>query len=251
MYFNTKDISIYYEKYGHETNTILILPGWGDTRETFTNIINFFQEDYTIYIIDYPGFGNSKIPTKTLTIFDYAKNIKAFMKELNIKKPIIIAHSFGGRIVSILSSLKVQIEKIVLIDVAGIKRKKSPKQYLKEKLYKVLKRLVKLSKNKDKLQQKLRKKFSSADYQTLPPNMHQTFKNIINEDLTPYYKNISCECLILWGKLDDATPLKDGYKIKRLIKDSALIIYPQGNHFPYLQYPILTNNILKSFFKDN
>ena len=71
MYFNTKSMSIYYEKHGTISDkTILILPGWGNTRSTFTNIINFFKNDYTIYIIDYPGFGNSKIPPSDLTIYN-------------------------------------------------------------------------------------------------------------------------------------------------------------------------------------
>ena len=67
--------------------------------------------------------------------------------------------------------------------------------------------------------------------------MHKTFKNIVNENLIYYLKNIESEVLLLWGKLDTATPIKDGYKMNNLIKDSALIIFPKGNHFSYLQYP--------------
>ena len=48
--------------------------------------------------------------------------------------------------------------------------------------------------------------------------MRNTFKNIVNEDLLPYFKNITSECLLIWGKLDDATPLSDGQKINNLIK---------------------------------
>ena len=76
MYFNTKKASIYYEKYGNKDKIILILPGWGNTRTTFTNIINFFKEDYTIYIIDYPGFGNSPLPNEDLTIYDYTNIVR-------------------------------------------------------------------------------------------------------------------------------------------------------------------------------
>ena len=70
MYFKTNDISLYYEKYGTSQDTILILPGWGNNRTTFFNIINYFKDSYSIYIIDYPGFGNSPIPQKDLTIYD-------------------------------------------------------------------------------------------------------------------------------------------------------------------------------------
>ena len=62
MYFNKEEVSIYYEKYGNGEKTIFILPGWGETRKTFNYIIEHFKEEYNIYILDYPGFGNSIIP---------------------------------------------------------------------------------------------------------------------------------------------------------------------------------------------
>ncbi len=253
MYFNIKDVSIYYEKFGNKDKIILILPGWGNTRTTFYNIINFFKEDYTIYIIDYPGFGNSPIPSKDLTIYDYANIIRTFMEEMQIKNPIIIAHSFGGRIATLLTGYyKEQINKIIMIDVAGIKPRKTLKKIVKEKTYKLLKKLTKLLPKikQEYYKQKLIKFFGSTDYQNLPNNMHKTFKNIINENLIYYLKNIESEVLLLWGKLDKDTPLKDGYKMNNLIKNSALIIFPKGNHFSYLQYPYLTNQIISEFIKE-
>ena len=144
MYFKTNKINIYYEKYGTQEQVILILPGWGNTRETFNNIINYFKNDYTIYILDYPGFGKSKYLTTELTIYDYGLIIKEFINKNNIENPIILAHSFGGRITAILNSYyNINIKKIILIDVSGIKRF-NLKIELKKYLYKTLKLLIKL-----------------------------------------------------------------------------------------------------------
>ena len=79
--------------------------------------------------------------------------------------------------------------------------------------------------------------------------MQQTFKNIVNEDLTLYLSSIETETLIIWGKKDQDTPLKNAIKINNLIKDSALIVFPEGTHFSYLQYPLLTNKIIYEFIK--
>lgn len=253
MYFNNKDVSIYYEKYSDNKKTILILPGWGNTRTTFTNIINFFKDNYTIYIIDYPGFGNSPIPEKELTIYDYTNLVRDFLNEMQIKNPIIIAHSFGGRIATLLTGYyKEKIDKIIMIDAASIKPRKSIKAFIKQTTYKVLKKLTYLlpKLKQEYYRQKLLKFFGSTDYQNLPNNMHKTFKNIVNENLIYYLKNIESETLLLWGKLDKDTPLKDGYKMNNLIKNSALIIFPKGNHFSYLQYPYLTNKIIFEFIKE-
>ena len=252
MYLNINDITIYYETYGDNKKSILILPGWGNTRETFHHIINNFKNNYKIYILDYPALGKSPIPKKTLTIYDYTELIIEFMKKLNIKNPIIIAHSFGGRITTLLSGYyKIPIKKLILIDIAGIKPKLTLKRYIKEKTYKTLKKLIKLLPKKvhKKTQEKLFKFFASSDYNNLPIQMRETFKNIVNEDLKKYLKKINNETLILWGEIDKDTPLKDAYKIKKEIKNSALIILKNATHYSYLNYPILVNNIIYEFIK--
>ena len=214
MYYNYKNIKLYYEKHGKKDKYLIILPGWGNTRPTFYNIINQFKKFYTIYIIDYPGFGNSPIINNNLTIYDYADLIKHFIKDNNIDNPSIIAHSFGGRIASILiGKEKLEVDKLILIDVAGYK-------------------------------EKLNKIFGSTDYNNLPKCMRNTFKNIINEDLTKYYKSIKISTLIIWGEYDRDTPLKDGKILNKLIRNSALIIYKKRKHFSYLEEISLTNKIL-------
>lgn len=253
MYYNKEEYSIYYEKYGNKGKVILILPGWGDTRKTFYHIINYFKEDYTIYIIDYPGFGNSVFPNKDLTIYDYTNMIRSFINDNDIVNPIIIAHSFGGRIATLLTGYyKEPIDQLIMIDTAGIKHKKNLLKYLKEKTYKLLKKLKVFipKKKKQKYLDKLGSIFGSKDYKNLNNCMKTTFRNIVNEDLKYYLKDIKSETLLIWGKLDKDTPLKDARIMNKLIKDSALIVFPQGNHFTYIQYPLLINNIIKEFIKE-
>ena len=250
MYYNKEEYSIYFEKYGQSNKTIIILPGWGDTRKTFTYLIEKLKENFTIYIMDYPGFGNSTFPNHDLTIYDYANIIRDFMLEKNIQNPTIIAHSFGGRIATLLTGYyKESVDKLVLIDIASIKRKKKPKIWIKEKIYKLLKQIKKIlpTKLKEKYHQKLIQIFGSSDYKKLPLEMYQTFKNVINEDLRYYLPYIDNETLLIWGNKDQDTPLKDAKYMKNHIKDSALIIYPNATHFSYLEYPLLTYNIIEKF----
>lgn len=254
MYYNQDDYSIYYEKYGQKEKTILILPGWGDTRKTFTHLINKLQENFTIYIIDYPGFGNSPFPDKDLTIYDYTNIIRNFMYEKEITNPIIIAHSFGGRIATLLTGYyKEKIDKLILIDTAGIKRRKKFKVWIKEIIYKLLKQIKKIlpQSQKEKYHKKLLQIFGSKDYKSLPTNMNKTFQNIIKEDLRFFLPYIDAETLILWGEKDTDTPLKDGKLMHKKIKNSALIIYPKATHYSYLEQPKLTYKIIESFTKEN
>ena len=247
--FKYKDIEIYYETYGNSNKSILILPGWGNNRSTFTNIINLLKDKYKIYIIDYPGFGNSSMPSNELDIYDYSELIYNFILSNKINNPIIIAHSFGGRIVSILSN-KININKLILIDVAGIKRF-NIKIFIKTKIYKLLKRLTYLLPKhiQIKVRNLLLVKFSSSDYLNIPSTMKRTFQNIIKEDLRKYYKSIKTETLIIWGEKDIDTPLKDGLYLNKIIKNSSLIIYKDSSHFSYIDNSYLTNRILEKYLK--
>ena len=74
-------------------------------------------------------------------------------------------------------------------------------------------------------------------------------KNIVNEDLYKYLKNISNETLIIWGEKDIDTPLKDGLYLNKIIKNSSLIVYKNSSHFSYIDNSYLTNRILEKYLK--
>lgn len=253
MIFTHNNISIHYEKYGNKKRSILILPGWGNTKNTFSYIISFLSLFFTIYIIDLPGFGQSPFPSKDLNIYDYADLILNFIDYLSIDNPILLGHSFGGRvIITLCGYYKLKVDKIILIDSAGIKPKKSLLMKSKELLYKFLKKLkILLPRRKRKRYLKgLINIFGSSDYKSLNDNMRKTFINVVNEDLSYYLKDIESNTLLIWGKNDKDTPLKDGKKMNKSIKNSTLIEI-DGNHFCYLDNINLTNTILYEFLKDD
>lgn len=237
MYYKYHDINMYYEKHGNSKKCILILPGWGNTRKTFTEIINQLKSKYTVYIIDYPGFGNSSILKNDFTIYKYAKLVSSFIKEKKITNLTIISHSFGGRITSILlGKYKLNVNKLILIDVAGIKRI-NIKIIIKKYIYKLLKLLTYLLplEKKYKVRRYLYLKYSSKDCLSLPNNMYNTFKNIIKENLYKYYKKIKIPTLIIWGNKDKDTPLKDAKTLNKIINNSKLIVLSNTAHFSYIE----------------
>lgn len=252
MYFNYKYCKIYYEKFGNGKKVILILPGWGNNRKTFYNIITQLKNKFTIYIFDYPGFGNSILPSKDLTIYDYSEIFIEFLKQNNIKKPIVIGHSFGGRLIITLAGYyKIDFKKIILIGSAGIRPKKTIFQKIKQTTYKFLKNASNILpyKTKKKFNNFLLNIFASTDFLALPSTLHKTFINIVNEDLSIYLKDIKNEVLLIWGENDKSTPIKDAYKMNKLIKNSGLIIIKRASHFCYLEYPNYINIILEEYLK--
>ena len=242
--------NFYYKKYGTGKKVLLILPGWGETRNSFDFYINNLEDKFTIYIFDYPGFGKSKKLKNTFTIYDYAKYFKNFLEKENIINPYIICHSFGCRIAIILiGKYRILVDRLIIIGGAGIKDR-SLKRKLKIFRYKLLKKLsiFMTKKIKKKYLNKLLKKYGSTDYKSLTNIERVTFSNIVNEDLRKYIKFIYTPTILIWGEKDTATPLKNGKYMNKRIKNSALITLKKGTHFVYLEYPFYILKIINNFF---
>ena len=247
MYFKYNDINLYYEKYGNGEKQLVILPGWGDTRKTFKYLIELLKDFYTVYIVDYPGFGNSTFPERNLTIYDYSDLIYEWINYLELEDPVLIGHSFGSRIIITLTGYyNYHFSKVIIIDGAGIKPKKSFKKNLRSTLYKFLKALKVIlpSKVRSKYLKYLFNLFASDDYKMLPVKMQKTFVNIVNEDLLFYLTDIKSKVLLIWGSNDQATPVSDCYIMSKKIRNNEMIILDNLGHFPYLDNPILIFKII-------
>ncbi len=253
MKFCVNDFTIYYEKQGNGHNNILILPGWGDNRPSFNYLISLLKDDFTIYSLDYPGFGKSPFPNRDLTIDDYTDLINDFIIGKKIDNPTIIAHSFGGRIViNLFTRYHLEIKNLILIDIAGIKPTKRWYQKVREKTYKLLKKIAFIlpTKMKHYYLEKLIKLFGSNDYASLSKNIRNTFIKIVNRDQREDIKNIDVDTLIIWGENDRDVPLSDGYFINKNIRDSGLIVIPKSGHFPYLDRAYYVNKIILEYLKN-
>ena len=99
-----KNMEINYTQYGNNKGeNIILLHGWGQNIEMMKPLGDHL-EDYHITILDFPGFGESSEPNHSMTIYDYVEVLEILLDELNIHKPIIMGHSFGGRVAIVYAS---------------------------------------------------------------------------------------------------------------------------------------------------
>lgn len=103
MNIKVNNINIYYEEYG-EGAPIILLHGNSETHEIFDVLIDKLKNNYKVYAIDSRCHGKSENP-KELTYDLMADDVIAFIKELNIDKPILYGFSDGG-IIGLLISIK-------------------------------------------------------------------------------------------------------------------------------------------------
>ena len=242
------DIETAYEIKGADGPWVLMLPGWSAKKELYKSIADTISSGYRVILLDLPGFtGGTPEPPEPWDVDAYADFVTEFIKALNIGKLSIIGHSFGGRIIIKLmnrENLPFEVEKLVLIDAAGIRHQVKGKAALKQKAFKVAKKFM----SKKQLEE-YKKSHGSADYRNATPLMRATMVKSINEDLTELIPNIKAETLLIWGTADTATPLSDGEYMEQHIKGSGLVKLEGAGHFSFLDQPVIFDRVMKSYFK--
>lgn len=240
MELKIKDTIINYIQYGNEEGKdVLLLHGWGQNIEMMKPIGDKLEKKFKITILDLPGFGKSTEPTFPWTLNDYSEMLEIFVEELKIKKPIVIGHSFGGRLAINYSSNNV-IEKLVLFG-SPIRPEKSTDS-LKVKTLKSLKKLPGMN----GIAEKMKKYIGSRDYKAASTIMRQVLVNTVNKDLTENAKKIEEATLLIWGDYDEEASIDDAHILEQIMPDAGLIILP-GTHYAYLENLNQVMNILNEF----
>ena len=236
---------IFYDQLGLGTKDIVMLHGWGQNMEMMRplalKLINDknIKNTYRITILDLPGFGASTEPDMDTDVFSYTKLIEDFLKTLNIENPIMVGHSFGGRL-SIIYASRNKTERVILFGAPCIREYKPT---FKEK---VLKTLKKVPFTKD-LVEIAKQYIGSTDYKNASPVMRTVLVNTINQDLSDCATKITAPTLLIWGTLDTAAPIEQARKLEKLLKDGALIEIPGATHYAYLERIDYVTNILINF----
>jgi len=89
---------------------------------TFKKTIEELSKNYHIIAPDIPGYGDSSTPKDVWTFQDYSNFFISFIKQLKVKELIVVGYSFGGGIAYNMASVCEKVEKLILIDSAGIEK---------------------------------------------------------------------------------------------------------------------------------
>ena len=241
MKFVYKDTNVNYVFYDNSSKINLIyLHGWGQNINMMMPIAKPFIKKYNVLIIDLPGFGDSEEPSSVWSIYDYADMVHELAKDCKMKNPILIGHSFGGKISLVYASMY-DTKKLVLL--ASPYRKKIGKVSFKTKVLKTMKKVPGLK----GLAEASKKYFGSTDYKNAYVMMRQVLVRHVNLDVSEDAKKIKCPTLLIWGTLDDAVPYNDALDLEKIISNCGLVTYEGNTHYAYLERLAQTNNVLKSF----
>ncbi|MCX6764292.1 MAG: alpha/beta hydrolase [Candidatus Nealsonbacteria bacterium] len=233
--------------------SIVILHGWYSLKERWQKVKEIVEkEGIKAEIPDLPGFKEETKLNNPWSLNDYLNWMEKFIEDKKnsgeLTEPFfLLGHSFGGRI-AIKFAIKhpEKLKGLILLSAAGIKSKEN---FIANSslIFKQLHFLPGYD-----LFRKFFYKFilRKTDYIKLEGIMKETFKNVINEDLSDLLAEIKVKTLILWGGKDNVTPLSDAYFMKEKIVNSKLEILEGLNHTAYFENPEIVGPKILDFIEE-
>jgi pimeloyl-ACP methyl ester carboxylesterase len=232
--------------------TIIILHGWGLSGEKFSGLKTELEKNgYAVFAPDLPGFGHAAVPDHVYTLSDYAQFLDEFLKKNHVQKPVLLGHSFGGRV-----SLKYQMDypdhvrALILTGTPGftpVPRKKILISMAIAKAGKLIFSVWPLSVLRETVTRQYYYLVGARDYYRANGVMRDIFKRIVQEDLKATLPAVHVPCLLLWGADDIITPLWIARKMKESIAGAVLTVIPESDHGVSYKMPEKVIPFIRSF----
>lgn len=245
-------VRIHYDETGPDSGKpVILMHGWGCDHSTVASIAAILSPSMKVYNLDLPGHGKSDEPPTAWGVDEYTRIVEKFMALKGISDAVLIGHSFGGRIALLLSSRN-PIGRMVLVDAAGIKPRRSLKYYIKVYSFKAAKKILPVifgKKMGKKMIDKWRGSAGSADYRNSSPIMRAVMSRCVNQDLKHVMPDIKASTLLIWGENDTATPISDAKYMEKHIPDAGLVAFSDCGHYSFLDNPAGFQAVMREFFK--
>lgn len=185
--------------------------------------------------------GKSAPLSEAWGVEEYAAHTARLLDSLGVRGARLVAHSFGGRVaLKLLASRPDLFSRALLVGCAGIPPKRGIRYRAKVAAYRAVRRAA---------PRFAERHFGSAEYRTLSPLMRESYKKIVNEDLTPCLSRIRVPVLYVFGEKDTATPPYMARALARGTEGSGLIFLENCSHFCFVEQPEKFNAIMLEFFR--
>ncbi len=212
---------------------IYILHGWTYETDKWDLFISELKR-HNIHgeLLKIPGL--TEVIDRPWTLRDYVQWLETILK--GEKDVILCGHSNGGRIALAYTLAHYgSIEQLILIDSAGIYHNEVPIR-IKRFIFKTIAKVGKKFTKNHILRNALYKLTHEQDYHQATGFSRETMVNMISIDLSGKIAQIKTPTLIIWGKDDVMTPVKDGIIMHSLIRNSQLAIINGARHSPQFSH---------------
>jgi pimeloyl-ACP methyl ester carboxylesterase len=237
---------IRYLKAGNSKKNLILIHGLGASAERWEYVIPKFSKQFTVFVPDLIGFGQSDKPNVDYTTDFFAKFIYSFLQTLGIDKITLIGSSLGGQIaIEYAVNHQDTLNKLVLVSPSGAMKQSTPAldAYVMAALYpdhEIAKNAFAMMTGNNK---EINHEIVESFVQRMKlPNAKFAFMSTLlglkhAPEITTKLEVIEVPTLVVWGELDPVIPVKYAKDFVKKIRDCRFYQMQNCGHTPYVENP--------------
>ena len=226
-------------------------------------------EGRRVIALDLPGFGDSAMPRKDISIEGYGRTVESLCDTLDLGQVVVVGHSMGGFTAAEMAiQYPDRVERLVLQAAAGISTNNVKREPLMAGA-RVFGALMTLAATRGRLVA-TRPRFRWLALQAVmrhPSRLPADFvyelvshsggegflpalEAIVTYDFRERLSQIQCPTLVVWGCEDMLVPRRDADEYARVIPDARKVLFEDTGHSPMMERPGTFNDCLLDFLAE-
>lgn len=223
------DGRIFGERTGSGPPKVLALHGWGRDHRDFRGLLAGLDA----IAVDLPGFGATAAPDSAWGTAQYADAVAALLPEFPAP-PVVVGHSFGGRVAVRLAARGLPLRALLLTGVPLVRLAAARRPPLG---YRLVRRLHRLGLVGERRMERARRRHGSEDYRRASGVMREVLVRTVNERYDQDLGAIGCPVELVWGERDTVAPVAAARAAEGLLARATLTVCEGADHFSVLDHP--------------
>jgi pimeloyl-ACP methyl ester carboxylesterase len=224
---------------------VVLLHGLGSRKEDWLPVVGPLSQKYRLLVPDQIGFGHSDKPLMDYRVQTYVDFLDEFLRDLKVEKASLVGESLGGWISALYAAEItggahiVPVEKLVLVDAAGLNQEKPVPPVLNPSTLAAMRGLMEAVfydtswLTEDALRKIFADKLSVHDGYTVRSIL--TSPSLASERLDSRLGEIHVPTLVVWGKQDNLLPIASGERYAAGIPGARMISFEKCGHVPPIE----------------
>ena len=260
-FITVNGLRLHYLDWGSpDKQPFIMLHGIGRVAHSFDHIAPKFNQDYHVMAIDMRGHGDSAWSSEgAYLVQDYAKDLEAFVAQLNLRNIVLLGNSTGGRVVQVYAGMRPErVAKLVVEDVgpertneiaSGFARRVQQEENGWPSEDELLASLMRGSTASEELQRNYahfgsKKRADGRVVWKRDPNL---VKGFVPTELWAQVLKITCPTIYILGGASSIVPPETQQKLRESLLVVQIVTMPKLGHYPHQEAPQEYIRIVQTF----